>query len=82
MLLLGNTPTQNTQKEKQMAYTEMRTAYVTDTGNYAGGERVIIFDATALTEDHWEILSSLSDGERIHFVDAVLNGRDTSEWEG
>jgi hypothetical protein len=65
-----------------MAYTDMNTAFVSAEGDYSAYQRVIVFNPHDLSDDQWETLSGVSDRERIHFIEACLNGRDTSEWEG
>ncbi len=55
-------------------------AWVTDDGSYGVGP-VVVFDPDMLTDEQWEVLSSLNDNDRIEYTLAVLNGEDISEFE-
>jgi hypothetical protein len=57
-----------------------RILYVTKDGNY-GADDIIITDLNSLTDEQIEQMSSLSDNDRFAYVQAVLDGQDTSEWE-
>ncbi len=54
--------------------------YFSEDGNYGGG-KIIIADHDAFTEEQIEILSCLGDNSRYDYAYAVLNGKDTAEWE-
>jgi hypothetical protein len=55
-------------------------AYVSEYGNY-GGENIIVFDDDLLTPKQWEILGIVNDYDKIDYVQAIIDGRDLSEWE-
>lgn len=63
-----------------MAYVEYDGLYFSEDGNYGGG-KIIIADHDAFTEEQMELLGSLGDNSRYDYVNAILNGQDTSEWE-
>lgn len=54
--------------------------YVTEAGDYGFGF-VLTFDFHDLTKEQWDKLGELSDGDRIEYAQAVLDGDDLSEWE-
>ena len=65
-----------------MSYTHKSdTAWISEDGSYSAGNELITFDGDLLTDRQWEILSCLSDSERIIYAIAVLDGQDVSEWE-
>lgn len=51
-------------------------SYVTADGNY-GSDEVLVFPYDALTEAQWEILGEMGDYDKLPYVEAVLNGKDT-----
>lgn len=53
----------------------MTEAYVTADGNY-GGDEVLVFDPNKLTDMQWEILTDLSDRDRLGYVQAILSGNE------
>lgn len=55
-------------------------SYVSADGNY-GSDEIYVFPSKALTSEQWEILIGLHDSEKIHFVHAVIEGEDLTEWE-
>lgn len=55
-------------------------AYVSEHGNY-GAESHLNFEDHELTQEQWDVLAELSDGERYKYVWAILNNEDLSEWE-
>ena len=65
-----------------MSYTHKSdTAWISEDGSYSAGNELITFDGDELTDRQWEILSCLSDSERIIYAIAILDGQDVSEWE-
>lgn len=56
-----------------------QTAWVDTDGSYGFGD-VILFDPSELTDKQWDTLEVLSDGERIEYVEAILNKKPTTEW--
>lgn len=56
-------------------------AWISEDGSYSAGNELITFDGDLLTDKQWEILSCLSDSERIIYAIAVIDGQDVSEWE-
>ena len=63
-----------------MAYEIFDGLYIAEDGNYGGGA-VILCSHEAFTDEQAEILDSLGDNSRYDYAMAVLNGKDTSEWE-
>lgn len=55
-------------------------AYVSEYGNW-GQEKVLVFDPALLTEEQYEILSILTDYDKMSYVKAIINGDDLTEWE-
>lgn len=55
-------------------------AFVAHDGSYSQSEEIVIFPSDALTDEQWDILSELSDSERIVFALACLNGEDIQEY--
>jgi hypothetical protein len=55
-------------------------AYVDADGSYGVGA-IAIFQPDRLTEGQWETLANLTDGERLEYVVAILDGEDLSRWE-
>lgn len=55
-------------------------SYVSADGNY-GSDTVLIFPYATLTEEQWETLSSMHDSTRLLYVLAVIEGKDTTEYE-
>jgi hypothetical protein len=55
--------------------------YVSYDGNYGAEADVLVFDTDSLTLQQWETLGELDDNSRYDYVEAVLNGKSTSEWE-
>ena len=47
-------------------------AWVSMDGEY--GQGVVLFDSDELTDDQWEKLTEMSDGDRATYVVAILNG--------
>ena len=65
-----------------MSYTHnSNTAWISEDGSYSAGNELITFDGDELTDRQWEILSELSDSERIIYAIAIIDGQDVSEWE-
>jgi len=64
-----------------MSYTYQNdVAFVAHDGSYSQSEEIVIFGMDDLTEEQWNILSELSDSERIVFALACLNGEDIQEY--
>jgi hypothetical protein len=55
-------------------------AYVSAYGNY-GAERALFFEITDLTVAQWDTLAELGDGDRLSYVDAILNREPLDRWE-
>jgi hypothetical protein len=55
-------------------------AFVAHDGSYSQNEEIVIFPTDALTDEQWDILSTLPDSERIIFALACLNGEDIQEY--
>jgi hypothetical protein len=55
-------------------------AYVSAYGNY-GAERVLVFDTNDLHHTQWDTLAELGDGDRLSYVDAILNNEPLDRWE-
>ena len=47
-------------------------AWVSMDGEY--GQGVVLFDPDQLTDDQWEKLTEMHDGDRASYVVAILNG--------
>lgn len=47
-------------------------AWVGMDGEY--GQGVIVFDSEKLTDDQWEKLTEMHDGDRASYIVAILNG--------
>lgn len=57
------------------------TAWISEDGSYSAGNELLTFDGDELTDKQWDIVSCLSDSERINYIIAVLDEQDLSEWE-
>lgn len=55
--------------------------WVAEDGSFGNGN-IILFDASRLTDKQWEILADLNDSEKFDYVEAILDGKNLSEWEG
>ena len=55
--------------------------YVSYDGNYGAEADLLVFDSNDLTLQQWETLGELDDNSRYEYVEAVLAGKDLSEWE-
>jgi hypothetical protein len=70
-------------KGNKMAYDEIKNVgYVSYDGNYGAEADLLMFDSNALTLQQWETLGELDDNSRYEYVEAVLNNKDLTEWEG
>jgi hypothetical protein len=58
----------------------LNTGWVETDGSY-GVSDVILFDQNDLTDSQWETLVNLHEGERISYVEAIMNGEPLDEWE-
>jgi len=64
-----------------MSYTYQNdVAFVAHDGSYSQSEEIVIFPTEDLTEEQWDILSTLPDSEKIIFALACLNGEDIQEY--
>ena len=63
-----------------MAYEIFDGLYIAEDGNYGGGA-VILCSHEAFNEEQMDILDTLGDNDKYDYALAVLNGKDTSEWE-
>ena len=57
------------------------TGYVSFDGNYGASADVLVFDNDSLTLQQWETLGELYDNSRYEYVEAILAGKNLSEWE-
>jgi hypothetical protein len=65
-----------------MAYDQLSgVLWITEDGSY-GGSDIIITNFSSFTEEQIDILDSLGDNSKYPYALAVLNGQDTSEWDG
>jgi hypothetical protein len=64
-----------------MSHLLNNTGYVSYDGNYGAEADLLVFDTSELTLQQWETLGELDDNSRYDYVEAVLNGKSTSEWE-
>ena len=55
-------------------------AYVDADGSYGVGA-IAVFQPDSLTDEQWETLANLTDGERLEYVVSILDGEDLSRWE-
>lgn len=55
--------------------------WVAEDGSFGNGP-IIMFEPSRLTDKQWEILADLNDSEKFEYVEAVLDGKNLSEWEG
>ncbi|CAB4149272.1 hypothetical protein UFOVP536_67 [uncultured Caudovirales phage] len=56
-------------------------AYVSSTGEYNSKTEIIIFEGNELTKEQWAIVAELPDSEKVIYVQLVLDGEDTEEYE-
>jgi hypothetical protein len=56
-------------------------AYVSSTGEYSSKTEIIVFDGNELTQEQWAIVAELPDSEKVIYVQLVLDGEDTEEYE-
>ena len=64
-----------------MAYTLYgNVLYIAEDGNYGGGE-IILTSWSEFTEEQLDTLDTLGDNDKFAYAFAVLNGKDTSEWD-
>jgi len=68
-------------KGKQLSNLLNNVGYVSYDGNYGAEADLLVFDSNALTLQQWETLGELDDNSRYEYVEAVLAGKDLSEWE-
>ena len=54
--------------------------YVSEYGNW-GTEKFIVFDNDLLTPKQIEILGILNDYDKMSYVQAIIDGKDLTEWE-
>ena len=55
--------------------------WISEDGSYSQGNELITFDGDLITDKQWDIISCLSDSERIIYAIAIIDGQDVSEWE-
>ena len=73
---------QKQMKGALMAHEEIKNVgYVSYDGNYGAEADLLVFDSNALTLQQWETLGELDDNSRYEYVEAILAGKDLSEWE-
>lgn len=46
-------------------------AYVTEEGTY-GGDKIFLFDSSSLNDNQWEMLTDMSDRDRLPYVQAII----------
>ena len=63
-----------------MAYVKYDGLFIAEDGSYGGGP-VLIVDHDTFTDEQMDILSTLNDNDRFDYAEALLNGKDVSEWE-
>lgn len=56
------------------------TAWVEASGTFGVGA-VITFNPSDLSERQWDVLDSLRDSERLDYVQAIMAGEPTAQWE-
>jgi hypothetical protein len=49
--------------------------------NSQGSGDVVIFNEDDLNEDQWEIFNNLPESEMFNFVEAVITGKDLTQWK-
>jgi hypothetical protein len=54
--------------------------WITNDGSYGYGS-VITFDADDLTPRQWDIYEDLDEDNKFFYLQAILNGDSTSDWE-
>ena len=55
-------------------------AFVAHDGSYSQSEEIVVFPSDALNDEQWDILSTMTDSEKIVFALACLNGEDIQEY--
>lgn len=55
--------------------------WVAEDGSFGNGN-IILFDPSRLTDKQWNTLADLSDSMKFEYVEAILDGKNLSEWEG
>ena len=63
-----------------MAFELRNTAWVDEQGSYGVGE-IIMFDDDDLTQEQWELLQNLHDGDRLPYINAIMAGEPLNKWE-
>jgi hypothetical protein len=63
-----------------MAYAYGETAWVAEDGSWSAGGKLVTFDVTGLTAEQWDILSTLTDSDRVPFTLACLDGKDIQSY--
>ena len=64
-----------------MSYTYQNdVAFVAHDGSYSQSEEIVVFPSDALNDEQWDILSTMTDSEKIVFALACLNGEDIQEY--
>jgi hypothetical protein len=56
-------------------------AYITGDGDYTANGEILVFDASELSREQWAIVGDLPETERIIYVQKVLDGEDTTDYE-
>jgi hypothetical protein len=54
--------------------------WIAEDGSYGGGA-VMLTTFDDFSEEQMDILSTLPDNDKFDYAYAVLNGKDTSQWE-
>ena len=66
-----------------MAFDEIDgVAFVTFNGEYGKDSDLLVFNDNDLSGKQWDTLGELEDNSRWDYVQAIMNGKDLTEWEG
>ena len=66
-----------------MAFDEMNgVAFVTFNGEYGKESDFLVFNDGDLSGKQWDTLGELEDNSSWDYVQAIMNGKDLTEWEG
>jgi hypothetical protein len=69
------------QRKENMSNLLNNIGYVSYDGNYGAEADLLVFDSSHLTSKQWDTLGELGDNSRYEYVEAILSGKSTSEWE-
>lgn len=57
-------------------------AFVTFNGEYGKDSDLLVFNDNDLSGKQWDTLGELEDNSRWDYVQAIMNCKDLTEWEG